>query len=73
MVCFSGKGNMFVSCVIFRGLYTIHSEKQKALPPPAKSNSYLAVDLQHSEKLRGFCTETEVMDNHVELGKRIAF
>lgn len=43
--------HLFVSHIVFRGPYTIYSEKQKAFPAPAKLKPYLAVDLQHSEKL----------------------
>lgn len=58
--------HLFVSHVILRGRYTIYSEKQKALPAPAKSKPYLAVDLQHSEKLH-----RTPMLNYAE--KRFAF
>lgn len=62
MVCYSVRGNTFV--------YFPHNIQRaichplwKAIPTPVRSKLYLAVDLQHSEKLKRGFLYSEVMDN----------
>lgn len=57
---------LFVSHVIFRGPYTIHSEKQKALPPPTKSKPCRWSPTFRKIE-RSFENQKEVIDNDVEL------